>query len=36
VNRQVQRSLNLQLPDENAIYQQLLALEANYPSGVAE
>ncbi len=36
VNRQVQRSLNLQLPDENAIYQQLLALEANDPSGVAE
>lgn len=36
VNRQVQRSLNLQLADENDIYQQLLALEANNPVGVAE
>lgn len=36
VNRQVQRSLNLQLADENEIYQQLLALEANNPVGVAE
>lgn len=36
VNRQVQRSLNLKLADENDIYQQLLALEANNPVGVAK
>jgi ABC-type uncharacterized transport system substrate-binding protein len=36
VNRQVQRSLNLQLPDENVIYKKLLALEARQPVGVLE
>lgn len=36
VNRQVQRSLNLQLADENEIYQKLLALEASRPAGVPE
>ena len=34
INRQVQRSLNLQIVDENAIYQQLLKLESSQPIGV--
>jgi putative tryptophan/tyrosine transport system substrate-binding protein len=36
VNRQVERSLNLKLGDENVIYEKLLALEAKNPAGVAE
>lgn len=36
LNRQVQRSLNLQVVDENDIYKKLLALEANQPTGVLE
>jgi putative tryptophan/tyrosine transport system substrate-binding protein len=36
INRQVERSLNLHLADENDIYQKLLALEANSPAGVVE
>lgn len=36
VNRQVQRSLNLQLGDENEIYKKLLALEMRQPAGVLE
>jgi len=34
INRQVQRSLNLKIDDENMIYQQLLKLESNQPTGV--
>lgn len=34
INRQVQRSLNLQLADENVIYQQLLKLESSQSIGV--
>lgn len=34
INRQVQRSLNLQLADENTIYEQLLKLESRQPTGV--
>jgi hypothetical protein len=34
INRQVERSLGLQLGDENDIYQQLLALEVAQPAGV--
>jgi len=34
INRQVQRSLNLQLGDENVIYQALLKLEASQSIGV--
>ena len=36
INRQVQRSLNLNLADENKIYQQLLALEASEPMEAAK
>ncbi len=36
INRQVQRSLNLKLADENDIYQQLLALEASEPMEAAQ
>ncbi|MFV1921003.1 MAG: ABC transporter substrate-binding protein [Methylotenera sp.] len=36
INRQVQRSLNLKLADENEIYQQLLALEASEPMEAAQ
>ncbi len=34
INRQVQRSLNLKIADENVIYQKLLKLESNQPTGV--
>jgi len=36
VNHQVQRSLNLQLTDENDIYKKLLALETRQPVGLLE
>lgn len=36
VNHQVQRSLNLQLTDENDIYKKLLALETRQPAGLLE
>jgi len=34
INRQVQRSLNLKIADENVIYQRLLKLESSQPTGV--
>jgi len=36
VNRQVERSLGLELGDEHAIYQKMLALESKQPSGAFE